>query len=546
MGSTCTKRDSLAFGQLAPGRLGGASVPEASIPATSIAAATTTTSTPTTSNATAGAASSAQIRNVQIRNVQIRNVQIRNVQIRNVQIRNIPLVNKTLSSTLLSAMPITYPAGCSGSACTGWAGVLAGTPYATDPLQSVSLADVLSNPTALARFNSVTLGDLNLSGTALGSLPLIAVELAGVDLTAISITGSTGTAKGNLKAWCNQLKTLGYTCVSQFKITPTQPSSDKNVDLLALSLAGVPVDSFQIRNVQIRNVDLATSQIRNVQIRNVELQNTQIRNVQIRNVQIRNVQIRNVQIRSVPATLRQTMFTCAHVTCGDTSTATLLDAQNNGAIKTGAVLADLENLKATELDKVKLSSLAAETPDPLNTILLSSIDLGTHNLIGQLKLVKLNIERSSLGAIPVNALTKSVQSTVVTCARVACTATSKATLATAAAVTPSAIKPTATLTKLKNLRPTKLTERLSTLLSTSASRCGQSRCAGSATRPRPSTAQRQTARRHPRQPWVPSRIRVTSCPQRHSATSAHISPRRSGHLATTEQPPRPHSERSSP
>ncbi len=77
-----------------------------------------------------------------------------------------------LSSTLLSDLSVTYPDGCTGTACTGWAGVLAGSAYAGLPLESVTLADVLSDPIADANFETLNLGDLDVSSSPLGSIPL--------------------------------------------------------------------------------------------------------------------------------------------------------------------------------------------------------------------------------------------------------------------------------------------------------------------------------------------------------------------------------------
>ncbi|HXY43302.1 MAG TPA: choice-of-anchor C family protein, partial [Acidimicrobiales bacterium] len=152
---------------------------------------------------------------------------------------------QALSETLLSEIGITYPAGCgaSGPTCTGWQGVLAGTPYAEAPLESVTLADVVTNPTADANFNSVDLGSLDLASSPLDSIPLDSIELGATPLDSIPLTTTPANsgAAGAQAAWCTELASLNFPC-SDFGI-PDSSGGDNGVTLLTLALAGVPLDS---------------------------------------------------------------------------------------------------------------------------------------------------------------------------------------------------------------------------------------------------------------------------------------------------------------
>ena len=76
------------------------------------------------------------------------------------------------------------------TSCTGWSGVLAGTSLANEPLQTVSLAQVLADPTASARFESVPLSGLDVSSTPLASIPLASIALAGTPLRSVPLPGA--------------------------------------------------------------------------------------------------------------------------------------------------------------------------------------------------------------------------------------------------------------------------------------------------------------------------------------------------------------------
>ena len=251
------------------------SVPEASIPSTAIT--TTSTSTGGSVQGASVTASAAALRTYPLRTGALRTYPLRTGGLGSAALRTYPAAEKALSDILLSDLPIYYPAGCSGTTCTGWAGVLAGTPYATDPLDTVTLTDVLSNPTALARFNSVPLGDLDVSSSSLGSLPLISLALAGLPLTSITPTGSTGSATGNLRAWCAQLKSAGFTCHSDFGVTQTKPSTAQHLDLLALGLSGVPVDTYALRTYPLRTGGLESTPLRTGALRTYPLRTGALR-----------------------------------------------------------------------------------------------------------------------------------------------------------------------------------------------------------------------------------------------------------------------------
>ena len=164
---------------------------------------------------------------------------------------------QALSSMLLSDLSVTYPAGCGpapATPCSGWAGILAGTPYANSPLEAVTLEEVLSNNTALANLDTVDLGALGLASSPLSSIPLSSIPLSSIPLSSIPLPGATTGASGALSAWCAQLQSLNFACPS-FGINDSSTAPDDNgVTLLTLALAGVPLSSIPLSSIPLSSI----------------------------------------------------------------------------------------------------------------------------------------------------------------------------------------------------------------------------------------------------------------------------------------------------
>jgi len=106
------------------------------------------------------------------------------IALNNASLGRIAVGDAALNGMLLSDIPITYPSGCGGATpCTNWTGVLAGSNYEFTPLQSVTLLQVLKDPVASVRFNTLSLADIDFGRTALGSISAAAIALANVPLS---------------------------------------------------------------------------------------------------------------------------------------------------------------------------------------------------------------------------------------------------------------------------------------------------------------------------------------------------------------------------
>jgi choice-of-anchor C domain-containing protein len=374
----------------------------------------------TTSSSSNGAAS-----------IQLGSIQLGSSQLGSIQLGSIPLAPiyaagtatgapsglqaaaQALSSSLLSDIGITYPQGCSGSSCTGWAGVLAGSIYANVPLEAVTLADVLTDTTPgsggqlspAAAFNSVNLGSLNLASSQLGSIQLGSIQLGSIQLGSIGLDGSTP-GPSALAAWCSALAGLNppVSC-SNFGITPDSNGALSNPDdvtLLTLALAGVQLGSIQLGSIQLGSIqlgsiqlgsiqlgsiqlgsiqlgsinlannpilsvplgsvpDLASTQLGSIQLGSIQLGSIQLGSIQLGSIQLGSIQLGSIQLGSIQlgsiGNLAAICSPSSSFTCSSTST--LLDAFNAGAITTLPV----QDLPTNALDSMTLGQLAQLAPN---------------------------------------------------------------------------------------------------------------------------------------------------------------------------------------
>ena len=365
--------------------------------------------------------------------IQLGSIQLGSSQLGSIQLGSIPLgpiynagtasdapsglqaAAQTLSSSLLSDIGITYPQGCSGSSCTGWAGILAGSIYANVPLEAVTLADVLMDTSTgtggqdspADAFNSVNLASLNLASSQLGSIQLGSIQLGSIQLGSIGLAGSTPGSDA-LAAWCTALAGLNppVDC-SNFGITDNGGSytNTDGVTLLTLALAGVQLGSIQLGSIQLGSIQLGSIQLGSIQLGSINLQNnallqipigsipdlvsTQLGSIQLGSIQLGSIQLGSIQLGSIQlgsiqlgsiqlgsiqlgsiqlgsiGSLSGIVNCSGSFTCS--STATLQAAYNAGAIIAGATL-PVADLTATVLDSITLAQLAQAVPNLATTL----------------------------------------------------------------------------------------------------------------------------------------------------------------------------------
>jgi hypothetical protein len=173
------------------------------------------------------------------------------------------IVGSALQNVLITDLPVVYPHGCDASAsttaCTGWDGILSGTGLEGLPRQTVTMRDVVLDATALQRFDTLQLSDVDLSHTPLTNLPLAGVLLAGVPISHLSFDGNPDLAH-TFQTWCATLAGLGtglsVDCLTDLGVDPTtitdaNVASVDTITLLTIAFAGVDFSLLPLSSVTV-------------------------------------------------------------------------------------------------------------------------------------------------------------------------------------------------------------------------------------------------------------------------------------------------------
>ena len=225
---------------------------------------------------------------------------------------------------LLSDIPLYLPDGRT------WEDLLAGTEFQGVPLQNITLSQVLDLP----QVASLTIGQADISTTALKDLSGVALALAPLSLDKLPL-GDSGDPLGS---WCTFLADQIPGGCAGLNINPSDPASASDVGLVTLQLAGLNIESLGLESIYLRRTDLSGTYLRRTYLRRTDLSASAIGSVYLR---------RTGNVDSV--------VDCTRVACD--GTVTLAKAQAAGAIKDTATVGDLLDYLAAQPDTADLSIL---------------------------------------------------------------------------------------------------------------------------------------------------------------------------------------------
>jgi choice-of-anchor C domain-containing protein len=284
-----------------------------------------------------------------------------------------------LESALLSDIGISFPQGCGASSsapvCTGWEGVLAGSKYAGLPLESVTLADVLTDSVSAGRFDSVDLGALDLASSPLDSIPLDSIELGATPLSSIDLPGASDPSSA-LAAWCTELSSLGYKC-SEFGINySSSPPGDNGATLLSLALAGVPLDSIPLDSIPLDSISLASSPLDSIPLDLINLAANPLDSIPLDSIPLESIPLDSIPLDSI-GDLSSVCVSNSGFSCSTASEAgdTLGQASSADAIPATATLADLSSYNGTTLGELLTGDITSTSGYP--TLTLADLLLST-------------------------------------------------------------------------------------------------------------------------------------------------------------------------
>ena len=326
-----------------------------------------------------------QLANTQLANTQLANTQLANTQLAHTQLANTPLVtqlaNTQLAHTQLAntGLPLTTVPLNTVLFPDGWAGLLQGTKLDGDPLQTVTLHDVLSlqanatdvpNPPGgktaqqvIDQLQSLNFADIALPSSTLGQVTVGALALGGAEVNQLG-GDLQSDIESQLHDWCESVIAAGD---PNGFCSGTDPVMG-DLSLIQLGLLGAPVASLQLANTQLANTQLANTQLANTQLANTQLANTPLSTsasgivgMQLANTDLTSLYgIGGLFVHDLPADAQNALFDCTHgFNC---ATGTLAGALAAGAINPSATLGELD--EGGFLDKVTIADLLATVLGP--------------------------------------------------------------------------------------------------------------------------------------------------------------------------------------
>ena len=196
--------------------------------------------------------------------------------------------------------------GATASSCQGWPGILQGSAYANDPLESVTLAEVLTDPVSGGQLRD---GRSRVSRRVveLTQLPPAQCgQLGPSPLSAIGLDSTAADSSNALTSWCNQLATLqssgadNYTC-NDFGIQNGATST--NVTLLTLALAGVPLKSIPLKSIPLKSIDLTVSPLKSIPLKSIDLTVSPLKSIPLKSIDLTVSPLKSIPLKSIDLTV---------------------------------------------------------------------------------------------------------------------------------------------------------------------------------------------------------------------------------------------------
>jgi hypothetical protein len=281
------------------------------------------------------------INGLPINGLPINGLPINGLPINGLPINGLPINGLPINGLPINGLPLTIPGG--------WATALQNTPLAGLPLQSITLKQVLDLPNPPPAIAHLSLGDLDLSKSALGQTTIGALALGA---TPINGLGLSADALASLQHWC-------ATVVTTDPATNCTAAAIGNQSLFALGLAGAPINGLPINGLPINGLPINGLPINGLPINGLDLSASPINGLPINGLTLAGTPINGLPLSAILAAhaadgspspfgaikihdlANQANVIAACVAPLDCATGTLANAATAGALKSTAVLADI-------------------------------------------------------------------------------------------------------------------------------------------------------------------------------------------------------------
>jgi uncharacterized protein YjbI with pentapeptide repeats len=299
------------------------------------------------------------------------------------------LAATTVASLDLENLPVQIPLSTiplrRSTSPESWQDLLSSTVLKGVPLQNVTWTQLTQLSPAPAGLGSITMADIDWSGSALANLPLDAFTFGGTDITTIQIPLQPGepTTDGTAaERWCYALnQAQAASCPSAASLA--------GKSLLGVSIQGAALKDLPLHNIPLHNIDLTNSPLHNIPLHNIVLEVSSLKNIPLHNIDMVNSPLHNIPLHNI-----------------DLSTSPLHNIPLHNIDWVASPLHNIPlhniNLATSPVGAIPLHNIAfAEAP--LHNIPLHNIDLTTSGL-GNLPLSAIAWGTAPIGTTPLSQL----------------------------------------------------------------------------------------------------------------------------------------------
>ncbi len=302
-------------------RSSGSGVPISEIPASGLPLGL-----PGYGNVTLG---STALNGTNISNAPLASIPLASIPLASIPLASIPLASIPLASIPLASIPLLKPAG-------GWEALFAGTSLQGVPPQNIKLTDVFCArttcpyPDVTAKVQSISLRDIDVSGTPLASISLASIVLGTTPLASIKLPTPNPNA---FLGWCEEIVKYGPGCAA---LGITAESTVFELDLKSVPLASIPLASIPLASIPLASIPLASIKIGDTPLASIPLASIPLASIDFAVSPLASIPLASIPLASIP--LASIVIDCTTPAC---QSQTLGQAAAAGKLRPGVTLGEI-------------------------------------------------------------------------------------------------------------------------------------------------------------------------------------------------------------
>ncbi|HLY15207.1 MAG TPA: PxKF domain-containing protein [Candidatus Limnocylindrales bacterium] len=209
------------------------------------------------------------------------------------------LAATTVVSLHLENLPIQIPLSTiplsRSTSPKSWQDLLSSTVLQGVPLQNVTWSQLTQLSPAPAGLGSITMADIDWSGSALANLPLDAFTFGGADITTIQIPLQPGEPAADMTAadrWCYRLnQAQAGSCPSAASLA--------GMSLLGVSIQGAALKDLPLHDIPLHDIDLSTSPLHDIPLHDIVLEVSSLTNIPLHDIDMVNSPLHDIPLHDI-------------------------------------------------------------------------------------------------------------------------------------------------------------------------------------------------------------------------------------------------------